>query len=102
MPEVVEYANISDDAKGKGWEKLMILLPVQVKLTGKWSIAGIKERPDIETFPFTPAEQPAALLRWLHEEFIHLIIGEKFLPNASEPRPTDTQKTPAKTDNPEN
>lgn len=96
LPEVISYRQTGNDAMEKdGWEHLAVLLPVQIQLTGKWSIVGIDEHPALETFTFTPAAPYTELLRWLHGEFIKLILGEQAIPNASRPRPTPTQTTPA-------
>lgn len=82
LPQVVEYSNVSNEANGKGnWEKQMLLLPVQVKLTGVWHISGLTDHPDVSVFPFTPAQPSASLLLWLHGEIVNMIMGENTIPN---------------------
>ena len=82
LPDVVAYQQAGKAADGLGaWEKILIILPIQARLTGKWNIQGLPEKPTPETFPFTPAGPPTALLAWLHGEFLHLIVGEQQIPN---------------------
>lgn len=83
LPEVVEYSAASRDTEGKDlWERQLVLLPVQIKLTGEWHIDGLPIKPDAATFPFTPAQPATRLLKWLHDEFTALILREREIPNA--------------------
>lgn len=97
LPEVVEYSDISDACrKDESFSKHLKLLPVIIKFTGAWDIQGIPERPTVATFPGAPDTiNVIRLLRWLHESFIALIVGETTIPNLSRPVSIDTSKIPA-------
>jgi hypothetical protein len=100
LPQVLEYKRAADSATGTdGWEHAAALLPVQQKLTGEWRIEGMDGKPPLDLFPFTPAPPAMLLLRWLHSEFVHLIVGEQFIPNEPRPEPTTTPATPATSEN---
>ena len=99
LPQVIKYSDILDSVKEeKNWSRAFKLLPVQLELTGNWHIQGLAEKPDPNTFPFSPAPPAAALLSWLNLEIIKMVVGERELPNDLRPRSTDTAKIPATTD----
>lgn len=96
LPQVVDYSEAMESVKDdKNWTKAFKLLPHQLKITGSWHIQGLDEHPNPDTFPFTPAQPPAALLSWLNLEIVQMVVGERQIPNALRPRSTDTVKTPA-------
>ena len=90
LPQLAEYSDTALSARGKSeFTHVYLMLPVQRKLTGEWSIDGLQKDRNFEVEKFEPLVPLLMLLKWIHEEFVKLMFEAKEIPNASSPTPID-------------
>lgn len=88
VPQVKAITNALDDPNeppkvGKVWavvnqEKR---LPAILACVSEWHLAGVPEKPELETFPASPAKSAGNLIAWLFEEVNKLWLAEEEVPN---------------------
>ena len=66
-------------------------LPAILLCVREWHLAGVPEKPTIDTFPATPRNKASELVNWLWSEITEIYQGETEVPNVSSPEPITTQ-----------
>lgn len=72
-----------DDTKRIIWkgENIEQRLPALIACVSEWHIAGVPEKPTLETFPVTPIADAGALVDWIFELLQDIWLGETVVPN---------------------